>query len=1268
MNPNKEEGAYDSQSNKCAGLKNENEGNVDDTAIQEGPNEPPPSMMHRFKNEDEDMNDDTDEGYIVMKKNESMETDDTTLHLEDGDTVEVAEPPPLPPLRLEPPPMADVVSNPELLALFMNELRTITRASGCYLSITKMNDAIHYEKAQNILEATAGDVLTAAQLYWDDYLATLQEQEEQHIQQRQQQPEESKNPADEGLSNDRTNVERQREKLRSPPPPPEPEVDVDRTSVTSNNRRRHRRGKDPDALDVADMNPYHFLRQQHPPPPPLPEGGQPEDPAINQHNVSHAQRLLQQEKNKDKEVPWEFANYRFRRQDRNRMKNLVQQRRIVKTQEQERGNRFSDVYNPYETNNNTSSANRSNLHLQQLLFDMHCQQRQQDRDGNRNDNDSAPSAGLEQPPIHNDADALRLFSRGKNDDADSSDDDNDDIIVRRSSVNSNNSKHRLLQFLRDSNLDKKNEIPIVDPVSVKRRKLTQTNKIKKTNDDDESIDSSDDDDEDDYLSDNDWMWESLANMSSWADLSPISLPMDLLWGGSHSIAAGGAISSETNATAAATEASTNSYRTISPKIIETKVTDNHGRTRRIVKISAQHYQEKVRNSANGRKPKNNSLPSADDIEPSSSLVPSIVDDTAENGKPMDEENNDDKDDDGKAAKIDEVVAGIPRTWMSAGFHLVKTELTGTSDIADAAATTTAPDKSSVGGSESPKIIGLAVLPPNENDFAYNMWKNQQTENDARHATIPLPYHCRSITALLSIVTGVMYTGATVESGGHVSCTSSRPPLQEVVIEENMKTKKNPKVKLSKGELMYRELSETDRLSREYESRLVDALTALLRIAAEASMKRKTKALQVLQTSKDPTDQRRWLLIKRKLRLVPTCWWEVPLNEIRLIHTAMPKDDLCCLPIVVSYTNIQDLRSYVQGNIRAFTTTGGCALFLETIARIHGKGALSHMIRRSRKAAGYTGADVSIPLLCCKCTHRHYNTLDEDPVLAKTLKAQCKKGIQIDTTPPVHSCLSTELLSLLLVGRVHSTLQGWSTSPLGLGILSNTMNEVGRGLTRPEKPVWILRGPTCYSVMWLNGCSDHVDTFARMDHSGTVASMTHWNCWHSVRNATQLRLVTDRSNTVISGSSTYEYTDDGDSNKINFACHMLHRRSANEHSARERDQIEQIDPSLFVSNKDMECVTLHPDDPSYYPNLYRMWRYDMSEELTNDDDDDQNIGNDESKTRKPHVPIWKSYHSLNDHEKHVIETKLGPQICTVLWTRWPRATVDRLVPNDVPPIV
>jgi hypothetical protein len=90
----------------------------------------------------------------------------------------------------------------------------------------------------------------------------------------------------------------------------------------------------------------------------------------------------------------------------------------------------------------------------------------------------------------------------------------------------------------------------------------------------------------------------------------------------------------------------------------------------------------------------------------------------------------------------------------------------------------------------------------------------------------------------------------------------------------------------------------------------------------------------------------------------------------------------------------------------------------------------------------------------------------------------------DTTTHGHERIATELLSLLLTGCVYSKFTGWCSRPLGIGILSSKAGEFGRPLSRPDKPVWILRGPTCYSVMWLNGRKDKAKSFLKSNKPGT----------------------------------------------------------------------------------------------------------------------------------------------------------------------------------------
>jgi hypothetical protein len=396
-------------------------------------------------------------------------------------------------------------------------------------------------------------------------------------------------------------------------------------------------------------------------------------------------------------------------------------------------------------------------------------------------------------------------------------------------------------------------------------------------------------------------------------------------------------------------------------------------------------------------------------------------------------------------------------------------------------------------------------------------------------------------------------------------------------------------------------------------------------------------------------------------LVPTCWWTKD-SAGDVVQPVLGDDGITCvLPVATSYTNIEDLRAYVVSNLRAFKVSGGCALLLETIIRIHGKGAVARMIRRSRKASN-CGSTLGEPLICCTCDARHLSKLEADPTLSQKLKLDAKNRVVFSTTPGGHGCLSLELLSLILTGQVHSTLQGWSAAPLGLGILSDKPNEVGRGLTRPEKPVWILRGPTCYSVMWLNGSNDHAKSFSRINHPGAVASLTHWNCWYGERNATNLRLVTDRSerSTAKAVSDDEVAIFEKDMQMLTTTLKMVaRRRRENLAAINECVSVETVPPECIVTQSEMDRIIVNADDQHFYPGKYRMWRYDLGEDP---------LGLPATAERKFHAQSWRPFFSLSKREQLLVESKLGPKICTALWTRWPHATVDQLVPDEPPPVV
>jgi hypothetical protein len=790
---------------------------------------------------------------------------------------------------------------------------------------------------------------------------------------------------------------------------------------------------------------------------------------------------------------------------------------------------------------------------------------------------------------------------------------------------------------------------------------------KTNNNDDEG------DDDDAYLSDNDWLFSSpsqqnnRAHEASSGSLSsaashtslPLRAPFDFLWGGLVS-------PGETS---------------VSTKIIKSNSKDNAADGDEDAMMEEPEDDNNSKKSKEGSKSGNEN----EDEENNNNN-----DDDAEGD---DEDEDDEDNNDSTIANLPE----IPTTWLHAAFL------------------------------PSSDRIGLVVKEPKPEEMADHSWRLQQQHNpDAhhnharRHNSLPLPYHCRSITAISSIVTGLLYTGASIQSD-RVTCSSSRVPFLE--------------------------LSQEDR-TREFESRLTDALSALILIAAQASAERKKKALAKKQAKKSRKKKRkkrkknlllddrdpRETALQRRLKLCPMAWWqETAEGETRLpaeqLQRDMGADDASNTPIIqltTSYSNIGDIRSYVLSNMRSFTAPGGIALFLETIVGIHGKGAVVTMLRKSRAALSKSNASEEDTagesqqqqppfLVCCTCEERQRKRL-ANPKL--TQAARRKLMNTKDPTPPGHECISTELISLLLTGKVHSTFRGWSTGPLGFGILSNKAGEVGQALSRPPKPVWVLKGPTCYSLLVLdhtrNGgpstfatdmkknaspikpkaapcmkmaqCSDtsrirdlqKATAFSQSDRPGFIANLMHWNCWYAQRNQSGLRLITDRPQWNPPSPSkvlaNYKRSPEAEQS-LSLTCEkktikqqLKDRRSQQQQqladvvSADEREAADSLEMTAAGTEKALQACRAHPDDANFYPKQFRMWRFDMGE---------QDTAAEHDPNAKPRGDHWVPFHSLTRQEQMIVEMKLGPAINCILWTRWPRATIDKFTPegkHEQPPFV
>jgi hypothetical protein len=541
-------------------------------------------------------------------------------------------------------------------------------------------------------------------------------------------------------------------------------------------------------------------------------------------------------------------------------------------------------------------------------------------------------------------------------------------------------------------------------------------------------------------------------------------------------------------------------------------------------------------------------------------------------------------------------SGIPHTWLNASFSL------------------------------SSCSTGLAAKPPKAEDVELFVWRQQQNGSDrnGRNA-LPPPHHCKAVTALLSIVTALLYTGASIQ-GDEVNCTSAKKPFAELIEEER---------------------------KRQFESRLADALSALIFIAAKASQDRKKRALRKALAAKG-SDIIKTQAMQRKLRLIPTCCWE---DEVAS-GLPRPPDGPLYQPVqlTTSSTNIGDIRVYVLSSMRHFTARGGVALLLETILRIHGKGVLARMMHKARKEADLPEHTKS--LIACTCEERQKKVQEDRPLPPSERNDTTKL---MDMTPDGTECMTVEVLSLILTGKVYSTWKGWSAQGLSFGILTNHPGQVGWQLARPEKPVWILQGETCYSVLLLESSKGTpTSTISKLDLPGAVLQLTHWNCWYEQRNKSGLRLTTAAGKWKPPPMAKKLRAVDLNKPK-NVAELLLERRRqqrTNIVSADEHEANEEQDRESRITPEEIKRCTPNPDDKRFYADKYRMWQFDMG---IQEDDMEEDT--------KPRAEQWIPYHRLTDRQKLLVEMKLGPKINTILWTRWPRATIANFTPNDGPlPIV
>ena len=628
---------------------------------------------------------------------------------------------------------------------------------------------------------------------------------------------------------------------------------------------------------------------------------------------------------------------------------------------------------------------------------------------------------------------------------------------------------------------------------------------------------------------------------------------------------------------------------------------------------------------------------------------------------------------------------IPRTWLSAAF-------TASSDYS-----------------------GLALSAPPPEEVAYlrliHCRANRRSRSSGTKLDALPPYHCTGATLLLSLVTSMMYSGASIQCKS-VNCSrSSRKPFAELTEEER---------------------------KREFEPRLADALAAILYAAAKNSAKRREAAIQRLErrvkreergslkqsksrkkgkkksngdgTDKDDADKEKdvayldWQRmriqqLRRRLRLCPVARWEdIPLTNGPLYPprpSSLPdggdsdddtnNDDRSSgsslnggaeVKISVSYTNIADLRQYVEATMKSFCAPGGCALFLETLVRIAGIKRIRRCLS-NEKVPSKIMESVSITpaLLACTCCDRARGT-------SSTHKSgHGKKSTEAkDFLPTGHGCLSPHLINILLGGAPTNNLASTTTGELGVGIIS--MNDGGRNggsagcdtfgpypaLLNPSHPIWLVCGELCYSVLRVSEDSLPDPSMRQSLHHGAgVGSdsfvLTHQNPWYGCKHTTEMRIHPAKP-------------AGGDLSPKSSAAEIAgtHKPSPGtvSHSGRKS-----------ISQEEIDTIVIHPQDKSYYPKDYRHWRFDFSS-VADTSSASAAVGEENSKSdsklpavdgnasvqsvsSKEQHQKWTPFYRLSTRQRLVVEAKLAPKINLVVSKRFPGSSVS-FKPGVEPPFV
>ena len=494
--------------------------------------------------------------------------------------------------------------------------------------------------------------------------------------------------------------------------------------------------------------------------------------------------------------------------------------------------------------------------------------------------------------------------------------------------------------------------------------------------------------------------------------------------------------------------------------------------------------------------------------------------------------------------------------------------------------------------------GLAMSEPNEEEWVEIRRSLPQNVRDGplRNVKTLFPYNCKGVSAMLSLVTALIYSGVSLEKGA-VSIHVDRAPFAELSLEERR---------------------------RQFGQRLEDVLSSLIFIAAKAGTQRCKNMLEKYDkfTARNKVNQSYCLKMRQELEKrthhCNVCWWDVdPTTDATIYPAGKDPEDV---NVNNSFTNINDIRSYVRTHLRSFKEPGGCALLLETIIRCHGIECIESVDE----------------LLVCNCN---------DSLTHVGSKNNSMKS-------PAYDCMTPRLLSLLLTGELRDSYQNWSGDTFGIGLLRLHSDEPPNNrLLLPLKPVWLCQGDTGYSTLFLSEkkLNGHEDSFNQ------PGKAFHWNCWTA--ELSSMKISSSTYGTSLVSSTVSDDSDEEGTTGMNSICARMRREHKRNLASSSTDNA--IYPSNAshiqnspISDDEVESMKFHPDDEKYYPDQYRRWRFHF----------------DASSSSIVPVEAWIPFYRLNERQRLVAEMKLAPRIVALIRTRWPMATVTDYSPNGQHPIV